>query len=392
MESLQNSGNNVIEEIKGFTYPKLYTGKEWYVGFSAYDPARKSMRRKKIKLNHIRKISDRRKYADGLMKRLIVKLEKGWNPWIEAENEKAYKTFSEACDHYRKYIHKLLNDGVLREDTHRSYKSQLQNIENWNAKRTIPISYIFQFNREFISEFLDYVYDDLKRSVITRNNYLVFASNFSQFLVDKQYLKVKPSNGINTISTKHVKKRRSVIEERDVVRLCDYLSMKNKHYLLACYILHYCFVRRKEMSYLQLKHFNLQKQTLFIPGDISKNGQSEIVTLPEKVIHLMIDLNVFDYPSQYYLFSENFQPGQNHKHEKQFTDYWSYHVRKDLKFPESYQFYSLKDTGITDMLERYDVLTVRDQARHASIEMTNKYARKERKAANPVITKHDGLL
>lgn len=392
MNSLQNSGIHAIEEIKSFSYPKLYTGKEWYVGFNAFDPASKSMRRKKIKLNHIKKIGERRQYADGLMKRLIVKLEKGWNPWIEAENEKAYKTFAEACDHYKRYIQKLLNDGVLREDTHRSYKSQLQNIEKWNMKRTIPISYIYQFNREFITEFLDYVYEDLKRSVITRNNYLLFTSNFSQFLVDKQYMKVKPSNGINAISTKHVKKKRSVIEEKDVVRLCDYLSSKNKHYLLACYILHYCFVRRKEMSYLQLKHFNLQKQTLFIPADISKNGGSEIVTLPEKIIHLMVDLNIFNYPSDYYLFSENFQPGEYRKHEKQFTDFWSYHVRKDLKFPERYQFYSLKDTGITDMLERYDILTVRDQARHSSIEMTNKYARVERKSANPIITRHNGLL
>jgi len=392
MDLLQKTESSAIKEVQGFSYPKLYTGKLCYVGFRAFDPVMKTMRQKRIKLNHIERIGDRRRYADGLMKRLIVKLEKGWNPWIEAENEKAYKEFSEACDHYRKYIDKLLLDGVLREDTHRSYKSQLQNIEKWNEKRTIPISYIYQFNREFITEFLDYIYEDLQRSVITRNNYLTFASNFSQFLVNKQYMKVKPSDGINFISTKNVKKKRSVIEEQDIIRLCDYLSTNNKHYLLACYILHYCFVRRKEMSYIKLKYFNLQKQTLFIPGEISKNGEGEIVTIPEKIIHLMIDLSIFNHPDHYYLFTDNFQHGPNRKHEKQFTDFWAYHVRKDLKFPANYQFYSLKDTGITDMLERYDVLTVRDQARHSSIEMTNKYTQKERKSANPIIIKHKGLL
>ena len=385
--------NLTLEEIKSFTYPKLYTGKEWYVGFYAYDPAIRKMRRKKIKLNHIEKVGERRKYADGLMRRLIVKLEKGWNPWIESENEKAYKTFKDACDHYRKYITKLFNDGVLREDTCRSYLSQLKNIEKWNDSRTIPINYIFQFNREFISDFLDYVYEDLNRSVITRNNYLIFASNFSQFLVDKQYLKLKPSEGISMLSTKNVKKIRSVIPDNDVQRLLEYLSEKNKYYLLACYIIHYGFVRRKEMSFIKIQDISLANQTLLIHGDHSKNSKSQIVTLTEKTIHLMLDLKIFDYPDEFYLFTDKFKPGKDRKHEKQFTDYWSYHVRKELNFPNSYQFYSLKDTGITDMLRsRVNVLAVRDQARHSSIEVTNKYTPQELLEGNRTIMRHEGVL
>lgn len=381
-----------LDKIKSFTYPRLVTGKDWHVLFYSYDPIQNKMRRKRIKLNHIIKIGDRRKYADGLMKRLIIKLEKGWNPWIEAENEKAYKTFDEACVHYRKYIKKLLGDCVLRPDTHRSYDSQLKNIENWNEKRTIPITYIYQFDREFISDFLDYIYEDLGRSVITRNNYLTFASNFSQFLVDKQYLKTKASEGLHPISTKKIKKKRTMIEEEDLLRLHDYLINRNKHYLLACCILNDCFVRPKEMSHIQLKHFNLQNQTLFIPGEIAKNGNSEIVTVPQEIIHFMIDLKIFDSPGHYFLFSENFKPGKSHKRSKQFSDYWSYHIRKDLKFPTNYQFYSLKDTGITRMLQKYDIITVRDQARHSDITTTNKYTPKERKKANPLIIKHEGLL
>lgn len=45
--------NAVFQEILSYTPPQLYTGKEWYVGFMAYDPAVCKMRRKKIKLNYI---------------------------------------------------------------------------------------------------------------------------------------------------------------------------------------------------------------------------------------------------------------------------------------------------------------------------------------------------
>ena len=42
------SENSSIKEIIGYSYPKLYTGKEWYIGFNAFDPASGNMRRKKI--------------------------------------------------------------------------------------------------------------------------------------------------------------------------------------------------------------------------------------------------------------------------------------------------------------------------------------------------------
>lgn len=38
---------------------------------------------------------------------------------------------------------------------------------------------------------------------------------------------------------------------------------------------------------------------------------------------------------------------------------------KDLDLPSEYKFYSLKDTGITDLIkDRTDLLSIRDQARH----------------------------
>ena len=40
-----------INELRAFTYPLLHTGKEWYVGFNAFDPVQGKMRRKKIKIN-----------------------------------------------------------------------------------------------------------------------------------------------------------------------------------------------------------------------------------------------------------------------------------------------------------------------------------------------------
>ena len=72
-------------DVRQYTPPRLYQGKDWYVGFMAYDPVRGCMRRKGYKLNFIEKVGERRRYADGLIKRLNLKLEQGWNPWVESE-------------------------------------------------------------------------------------------------------------------------------------------------------------------------------------------------------------------------------------------------------------------------------------------------------------------
>ncbi len=385
----EKSPNIALKEIISYTPPKLYTGKEWYVGFYAFDPARGQMRRKKIKLNFIAKTADRRRYANALIKRLHTKLESGWNPWIECENGKAYHTMEEVFTHYRKYIKKMLDDNIYREDTYVSYLSYLRNIEKWNNSLQTPYSYIYQFDSTFVQKFLEHVYIDRNNTPQTHNNYLIFLSVFSTFLVQNQYLKTKPTEGFRAISKRLRKKQRTIIAENDMAKLKNHLEKTNKHYLLACYILYYCFIRPKEMSLIQLKHISIKNQTIFIPGDNSKNTKDGMVTIPKKVLQLMIELNVFAHPNSDYLFSNNFYPGSEKKNEKMFRDYWTRYVRSKLGFPATYKFYSLKDTGITAMLRKYDSVTVRDQARHADILMTDTYTPHDLMEANPLIKDHE---
>lgn len=390
MSSSQKNPTTSLKEIKSYTPPKLYTGKEWYVGFMAFDPAKADMRRKKIKLNHVEKITERRKYADGLIKRLNEKLMRGWNPWIESEHSKAYDTFNDVVDHYKRYILKMHTDGVHRKDTYTTYLSDINNLIAFNDQYRNKITYIYQFNHDFISDFLEYIYVDRENCAQTRNNYLAFCRTFSTFLVQHRYLKDKPTNGLPMISKRKIKKNRTVIAENDMNRLKIYLEKKNKHFLLACYLLHYCFIRPKEMSLLKIESISISNQTLFISSEISKNTTSGVVTLPAKVVELMIELEIFKYPNQDYLFSNSFKPGRDQRSEKQFRDFWSHFVRKDLKFPKTYKFYSLKDTGITNMLKIMDKISVRDQARHASLLTTDMYTPHDIQEANHIIKRHEG--
>lgn len=377
-------------EIKQYTPPKLYTGKEWYVGFMAYDPVKGRMRRKRFKLNFIEKQGERRQYAQGLIKRLNSRLLQGWNPWIEQENGLAYHRMSDVIDQYRKSMDKLFRDEYYREDTYISYMSYMRNFEEWNNTRKIPLVYIYQYDGAVVQQFLEYVYVERNNSPQTRDNYLTWLRTWDTWLVQRKYMKNRATEGITTFGKRvRGKKNRNVISDIDMARIKEYVSKKNKHYLLACYVLFYCFVRPKEMSNIKIEHISLARQTLYIPADSSKNRKDGTVTLPRKVIELMIDLKIFDSPGGYYLFSKGFVPGKEYRSEKSFRDWWSGYVRKDLRLPKEYKFYSLKDTGITSMLKNYQSITVRDQARHSSVLMTELYTPHDLQEADELIKNHD---
>ncbi len=361
----------MIAEIKNWTPPKLHTGKEWYVGFMAYDPLTGKMKRKKIMLGRIKGRRAQREYADGVIQRLTEKLLGGWNPWTDANSTAEYTTFTSAVHDYRVYIARMFNEGNLRSESYASYSSYMKIFEEW---ATVRIKYVFQLNKQLMSAFLDYVFLDRHNSIQTRNNYLAWLRVFSSWLMQRGLINDNPTAGLVVVNKRNRHKNRTVIGDADLRRIHDYLVEHNRHYLLACYFLHYMFVRPREMSFLRVGDVRLDGPTLLLHGDGTKNRRDAVLTMPKKVVRLMLDLEVLSKPKGYYIFSEGCRPGEGRVSEKQFRDYWNGHVRKDLNLPDTLKFYSLKDTGITNMLKsKVDVLTVRDQARHSSISITDMY-------------------
>ncbi|MDR1341536.1 MAG: site-specific integrase [Prevotellaceae bacterium] len=379
-----------LTQVISYTPPQLYTGKEWYVGWHSYDPVLQAMRRKKIKLNHIKRKIERRTYANDLIIRVYEKLRRGWNPWIATENSKSYAAFADVCEHYGKTITKRAEEGIYRQDTYTSYMSYLRNIKKYNQELKSPITYIYQFEKQYIIDFLEHIHIDRDNSARTRDNYLGWLKSFAEFLVQKGYLKEKPTEGIASFSKWTKKKEREYLPEDILMKVKAKAEESNKYFLLASYILFYMFIRPKEMSRLKIRDINLKNRTIVITDEQSKNRRTAPITLPVKIIHLMIDLKIFEHSGDCFLFSKKMMPEKEYQSEKQFRDFWQHHIRKPMKLPDRYKFYSLKDIGITMMLRaNTDILSVRDQARHSSILITDTYTPHDIARANPLIDKFE---
>lgn len=388
-----DSKRKEFDEIVGWKPPQFHQASECYVSFIAFDPSVGQFRKKRIMLDHIKGKRAQKQYGMVLVRKLTEKLIQGWNPWIEAVQPLEYTNFDDACERYKEYLLKMSSEHDMREETIKSYLSRLKIFREWKEKKNINLFYTYQFDRKIVGQFIDYIFVDRNNTMRTRNNYLCWVKTFCKYMLQRGYISIDPTTGINVVKKKHEAKNRDVIPDSILKELQDWLTKHNKHFLLACYILHYCLVRPHEMSYLRIGDFSVKNHTLHLHGDNTKNHSNAVITVPHKVLKLMIELKVFNSPSNYYLFSNGFAPGKERRDEKHFRDYWHHYIRKNLKLPLRYKFYSLKDTGITNMLRaNTDILTVRDQARHSSILITDIYTPKDIKAANEMLLNYHGVL
>lgn len=387
-----NSNDTILSSVIGWKPPVLHQKSECYISFLAFDPGVNRMRKKKIMLDHIKGKRNQRVYADQVIKKLTEKLMAGWNPWIEELQPLEYTKWDDVLDRYKSYLAKMCNEGSMREETYVDYSSRLRILEKWKQEKRITLNYSYQWDRGNVSKFLDYIFIDRNNTVLTRNNYLAWTKSFSAYLLARGYIPKNPTEGLERIKNRQ-KKSRDVIPDCTMQLIRDYLQEHNRHYLLACEIIHYLFIRPREMSYLRICDIHVKTQTLTLHGENTKNGNDAVITLPTHVIKLMLELNIFSHPGQDYLFSDGFMPGSERKNEKMFRDYWTRVLRKELKLSPRFKFYSLKDTGITNMLRaNTDVLSVRDQARHSSILITDIYTPKDIQKANEYIKNYQGIL
>lgn len=362
--------------ILNYTYPTLSTGKVWFISFMFFDESKFCMRRKRIKLQHIKDTKQRKRYALIMIHKIMDKLDQGWNPWKQSLDETHSKhPLDEIEKNYLSFISFQQDEGLLRPDSTKSYRSYLSVLSNWLRFSDQKFTFIEDLTKSTFVEFLDYIYITKKNSSTTRNNYLVWLVNFCGWCKEHGYMLENLAEGIKHLPKAKVKNR-STLSDQQLKELHDYCMQHNRSFLLVAQLIFYCFIRPKELSYLRIGDINLKEGLLKISGDISKNGKCASITLPIKVIHTMLDLEIFNYPSSYFIFSSNFEPGSNYLPPKRMSDFWFYHVRPDLKFSQNIKLYSLKDTGITHRLHDTDSLSVRDQARHSDISITNIYAEK----------------
>jgi integrase len=374
--------------IIGFTLPRLHTGKSWYVDFWAYDPVYNGMKRKKYMLDKTKSRADKLKLAALLITNLTQRLIQGWNPFVKSDSTRHLTPFSEVLKNYREYVSAMEVKGTLKSKTAYDYLSRVGTLESYIEECHVGIRFMYQFDRGFIVEFLDYLILDKDVSATTRNNYRTWLSTLCSWLVERKYIERNLCEDIHML--RQSEKKRDALTEAALTRMREYLNKNNKQFLLACMMEYYTFIRPDELRHIRIGNVSVTDMEVTVPAEISKNHRDRRVGLNKKLLYLMNELRIFDAPSHYYLFGEDLKPGPKMTYLNSFRYEWN-KMRKDLHWPDSYQFYSLKDSGIRDLANAEGIVVARDQAGHTDIAVTNRYLKKGYKVPDSVKNFEGGL-
>ncbi len=342
----------------------------WVIEYQAFHPQKKMMVRQRMKLNVLRKkypkLADFKKHAIEICCQINAKLLGGWSPFMEQESIRLYTDIEVVVNEYLAEKEK-----ELRKDTLRSYSSFCRIFLNW-INENVPHVYASLFNKVLAVKYMDYIYITKKVSARTYNNQLKMARAFFNFAKEKCYVKENPFDTIKAKRTEQ--KKRTIIPAETRQIIIDYLQEHNPAFLTICRMVFTSLIRPKEIRMIQIKHINLHERYILIPSDNAKNHNQRYAPLNDDLINDLINMHLDKYDTNYYLFGIDYKPAKKSMPETKLSKEWV-KVRAKLNLPENMQLYSLRDTGINNMLKAgIDPLTVMQAADHHDLKMTTRYA------------------
>lgn len=367
MSTTQKFSDRVLSYYPAY----LSEGKIWYITYYVYNPYSDKMQLKRIKLNRIKSITERRKYARMLIQEINDKLSKGWNPTVDKESAKEFHVLLDAIETYRRAKFSELEDNSIR-----SYKSFLKRLIKYITSKNEKM-YCGSFDRRIASDFML----EIKQSVGVRtcNNYLLFYKQLFDWLKEYSYVNENPFSTIHVLSKKYIKKNRNILTRKQLKELFDYLENTHPRYMVACMLIYYCCLRPSDLSYLTPKSFDLKRNLIFISGEETKNDKDSYRVIPAVMDKYMSILELDKTPENFFVFSNNgkaydFIAGKEKLDSRKFAKFWDTRVRKEMNWGLNLKLYSIKDSGITYLMEDgISPAYVQGQADHSSLEITTKY-------------------
>ncbi|WP_313806759.1 site-specific integrase [Flavobacterium sp.] len=352
-----------------FKPAELRLNKEWLIVYYAKNPITKQLERFRSRVPSMDSKSERLKFAKRIVLEINNKLSNGWSPYLE-ESGKNFKSFNDVITEFKVGLDKLVADNVLRADTKRTYNSNCNLLEQF-VNQQYKITFAIEIKKAFCVQYLEWIYIDRKSSPRTRNNHLIFIKLFCGWLVDKGVLAENPTHGLQPLRIQV--KKREVFDPITKERISGYLKSREDGFPVLCKAIYYCLLRNSELRKLQVWMIDKSASTIFIPKEISKNKKDQTITIPANFLQDIL-VHIANAPNDWYVFSNNnYFAGLKQMSVRKIQNSWDV-VRKDLRLDKKFQFYSFKDTGITDLLYNgIPALKVRDQARHQEIRTTEIY-------------------
>ena len=335
----------------------------YHVEYHYLDKITGKLMRKRFYLNRIVKAytkrSDRINHARRIVHELNCKLQHGWTPFFETEDQRLY---TPPLQLRKLYLANKQRD--VRDATFTSYSSMTRMFNEWvdGCNRSGKVT--GNFLKYDAVCYMDYVYSK-GYSNRTYNNTLKGMRAFFSWAVEHCYCKENPFANIKT-KTKEAKKR-IIIDEKHRKKIAEYFSIEDPQMLIVCKLVYNSAMRPKEIANLKIEDLRLDRRYIVVRDTNAKNKKARCATITADVIEYLKRFE--EYPGEFYLFgmNKNLKPSDRRCAISAFAKRWD-KMRSLLKLPQEMQLYSLRDTGMIDLLHAgVDELSVQHHFDHSDL-------------------------
>lgn len=380
-QTQKNTSRSTANIFLDYIPAELRIGQKWIIVYKVKNPSTQLMEIKRLVVPKSASVYQRKLLATKIITELNRKLASGWLPFYTEIGVEEFKTLDFCIKQFLEQTKSDVAKQIKRPDTLRSYTSFLSMIKKYIGDNNVKMNFILEFNRSFAVNYLDWIFYERKNTPRTYNNHLAFIGSFVNYCIDRGYLKTNFCVGISK-KTNQTKIRQILTPE--VKEKIKELQYTNFNYYTLCMATYFCFIRRTELTKLKVSAINLNQNVITIDKEISKNKKTEVVTIPEPFAKLLAQHLQKANNNDYVFSANNFIPGPKILQPKKVSDVWE-SVRAKNGIDVKYQFYSLKDTGITELLKSgIAAINVRDQARHYDLKITESYTPRNYKCNDSV--------
>ena len=341
--------------------------------------------RRTIKMNRIRKrcqsAAEFKQYAQSVICNLNIKLANGWSPMGEVQNTREFVPLPQIIDQYMREKESELSSSSLP-----AYRSFTGRLREW-IETQYPQCNCALFTKLMAVQFLDWIWSGKSAryncgkkmnqaanhiSERAYNSNLKLGRAFFSWCINKCYAKENPFETIKPKRTKQ--KTRTLIPEPIRLQIDAYWAEHNPAMQLMCRLVYTALLRPVEATRVQVHQIRYDRDCIVMPCEQTKNGKERVGRLDASLKALLRQYTAGAGPTDYLFSNREWKPGKKPKNSQMFAKEWM-KMREALKLPAKYQLYSLRDTGISDLMhDGVADIDVMHAAGHSDLSMTTRYA------------------
>jgi len=293
----------MITPSKLFTEPKLVKGaKAWYIEFNFWNGKTFERVRKTDDFNRSSKspsLAIKEQNFNNLLTDYQQRLKDGYNPFELTSKSDKVLTLGDAIEFFKS------NKTDVRAKTMVNYTGDIgQLIRQLGATKrlnTISVQTVTDALKE-----MEIISRKGEWRNVTFNNMRTSLFNFFQLLVDRDYMKSNPVNGIR-MRKKQVTITHEVFDNEDRKTILNHLDIIHPQTALFCRFLFYTCIRPSEARKLRIANVNMAKRVITVPETISKNKEEGYVHIDDNLYAELIKLDLENQPKDHYLFTSNYK-------------------------------------------------------------------------------------